>query len=339
MKIGKLTIKKPIIYSPLAGCSDFPFRKIAARYKPGLMFCEMVKMEPLLRGNETTIRMLDYSEDMRPIGGQICGSKIALAGPAAKIIEDLGFDVVDLNCGCPVDKVTKDGSGSGMLRHPERIGDLVAEMVAAVSIPVTVKVRAGWDESHIVVEEVTRIIEEAGASAVFVHGRTRQQGYTGPSKREYVRRAKEAARNITVVGNGDIFDAKSALDMFEKTGCDGVLVARGTMGQPWIAEDIWRALNEQDSILRDPEEYRKAFLDHFDLSSQYKNEKGALIDMRRVCGWYLRNSPGAREIRARAAKGASLQEIRGIIESFDFVTCYTHSTSRFGISVAPKSRD
>ncbi len=131
-----------IVYAPLAGCSDYPFRKMSARYQPDLMFCEMVKMEALLRKVPGTYQMLDYSEEMRPIGGQICGSNVALAAPAAKIIEELGFDVVDLNCGCPVDKVTKDGSGSGMLKHPEKIGAMIAEMVAAVKIPVTLKVHA-----------------------------------------------------------------------------------------------------------------------------------------------------------------------------------------------------
>ena len=313
-----MKFKKPVIYAPLAGCSDYPFRKIAARYNPGLMFCEMVKMQPLLMGNENTLRMLDYSEDMRPIGGQICGSDPKLAGPSAKIIEDHGFDCVDLNCGCPVDKVTKDGSGSGMLKDLERIGEVVSNMVAAVSIPVTVKVRAGWDEENIVAAEVTRIVEEAGAEAIFVHGRTRKQAYRGPANWDHIRAAKAAAKDIKVIGNGDVFDSASALRLLEETGCDAVLVARGTMGQPWIVEDIMRALEGEEAIVRGHEERHKALLDHFNISSQYKNERGALIDMRRVCSWYLRNAPGVREIRSRAAKGATLAEVREIIESFEF---------------------
>ncbi|MCP5469526.1 MAG: tRNA dihydrouridine synthase DusB [Chlamydiales bacterium] len=316
-----MKFKNKVIYAPLAGCSDFPFRKITARFQPGLMFCEMVKMQPLMMNNENTMRMLDYSEEMRPIGGQICGSDPKLAGPCAKIIEDLGFDVVDLNCGCPVDKVTKDGSGSGMLKDLERIGEVIANMVAAVSIPVTVKVRAGWDQESIVAAKVTRIVEEAGAEAIFVHGRTRKQGYTGPANWDHIKDAKAAAKKIKVVGNGDIFDADAAVRMLEETGCDAVLVARGTMGQPWIVQDILRALEGKEAIKRDPEEYRQAFLDHFDHSSQYKDERGALLDMRRVCSWYLRNAPGAREIRSRAAKGATLAEIRKIIETFEFIGC------------------
>lgn len=316
----KMKFDKPVIYAPLAGCSDYPFRKVAARYHPGLMFCEMVKMEPLLLGNKNTLRMLDYSEDMRPIGGQICGSNPKLAGPSAKIIEDHGFDCVDLNCGCPVDKVTKDGSGSGMLKDLERVGEVVSNMVAAVSIPVTVKVRAGWDEQSIVAAEVTRIVEEAGAQVIFVHGRTRKQGYNGPANWAHIKAAKQAAKKIKVVGNGDVFDAPAALRMFAETGCDAVLVSRGTMGQPWIVEDIMRALAGEEVIERSHEERRRALLEHFHLSSSYKDERGALIDMRRVCSWYLRNAPGAREIRSRAAQGASLDEVRQIIESFEFTS-------------------
>jgi tRNA-dihydrouridine synthase B len=142
-QLGNITLPNNIFYAPLAGCSDFPFRKMSAKYRPGLMYCEMVKMDALIRHDQNTFHILDYDPSMHPIGGQICGSKPEIAGQAAKIIEDLGFDVVDLNCGCPVDKVTKDGSGSGMLKTPELIGEVLANMVAAVKIPVTVKIRAG----------------------------------------------------------------------------------------------------------------------------------------------------------------------------------------------------
>ncbi len=310
LMLNQLRLPNRVIYSPLAGCSDYPFRKIAARYRPGLMFCEMVKMEPLLMGNRNTLQILDYSEDMRPIGGQLCGSKKKLAGPAAKIVEDLGFDVVDLNCGCPVDKVTKDGSGSGMLRNPEMIGELIAEMVAAVSIPVTVKIRIGWDFNSINAHEVVKIAEKAGAAAIFVHGRTRSQGYTGPANWEYIKQCREVATQIKVIGNGDVFTPKAALEMVEKTGCDAVLASRGTMGHPWLVEDILRTASGQQMYSHDA---KQALLDHFELSAEYKSERGALIDMRKVCCWYLKNSPGARQMRSKASKMTTLEEIRELI--------------------------
>ncbi|MCH9628122.1 MAG: putative tRNA-dihydrouridine synthase [Chlamydiales bacterium] len=305
-----------IVYAPLAGCSDYPFRKMSARYHPGLMYCEMVKMEALLRNIPGTYRMLEYSEDMRPIGGQICGSDLKLAAPAAKIIEDLGFDVVDLNCGCPVDKITKDGSGSGMLKDPDKVGEMIANIVAAVEIPVTVKVRAGWDEHSINAATITKIAEKAGAKAIFVHGRTRQQAYKGPAIWAHIKACVEAADTIKVVGNGDVFSAEAALRMFEETGCDAVLVSRGTMGQPWIAEDIRRALDGKSPLERTFEECRQALLDHFTLSTQFKSERGALIDMRKVCCWYLKDAPGVRDLRKKASHATTLDEVYQLIRTF-----------------------
>lgn len=306
-----------IVYAPLAGCSDYPFRKMSARYRPSLMFCEMVKMQPLVRGIEGTYQMLTFSEEMRPIGGQICGSDLSLAAPAAKIIEDLGFDVVDLNCGCPVDKITKDGSGSGMLKTPELIGDIVSAMVAAVRIPVTVKIRVGWDESSINAAEITKIVEAAGAKAIFVHGRTRQQGYKGPANWEHIKACKEVARSIKVIGNGDVFSPEAAKRMRDQTGCDGVLVSRGTMGKPWIVEDIRDYLEGKAPRQRSPEFCKQALLDHFDYSARNKSEKGALIDMRKVCCWYLNNTEGAREFRGKASHATSLKEMLDLIEKFE----------------------
>jgi nifR3 family TIM-barrel protein len=305
-----------VVYAPLAGCSDFPFRKISARYNPSLMFCEMVKMEALLRRSPGTYQMLEYSEEMRPIGGQICGSNPSLASPAAKIIEDLGFDVVDLNCGCPVDKVTKDGSGSALLKKPELIGEMIAEMVAAVKIPVTLKVRAGWDETCINAAEITQIAEKAGATAIFVHGRTREQAYRGPANWAYVKACKEAASRIKVIGNGDIFSAEAALKIVRETGCDGVLISRGTMGQPWIVEDIRRVRKGLSPVEVDLQICKEALLDHLNFSIQKKSERGALIDMRKVCCWYLKNEKGARELREKASKAQNLNEIKLLINNF-----------------------
>src|SRR5579872_5393446 len=163
--IGSVKLPNKILYAPLAGCSDLPFRRMSCRYRPGIVYCEMVKIDALVRNDQNTYRMLDYDADMHPIGAQLCGSKPKVAAAAARIVEDLGFDVIDFNCGCPVDKVTKDGSGSGMLKTPELIGEMISAMVSAVKVPVTVKIRAGWDEKHINAAEITNIAEKAGAKA------------------------------------------------------------------------------------------------------------------------------------------------------------------------------
>lgn len=276
----------------------------------------MVKMEPLVRRDANTLRMLDYAASMRPIGGQICGSNPAIAGEAARIIEELGFDVIDLNCGCPVDKVTKDGSGSGMLKTPERIGETIANMVAAVSIPVTVKIRAGWDDSSINAAQITKIAEEAGAAAICIHGRTREQAYHGPANWDHIKACKAVAKNIKVIGNGDLFDAGAVKRMFEHTECDAVLIARGTMGQPWIVEDVWRELNGEAAQVRSIEDYRQALLDHFEYTCQYQKAERVVIDMRRVGCWYFKEIAGSRAFRGAMGKAASLEEAFDLIKNF-----------------------
>jgi len=314
--IGKKVLPSNVFYAPLAGCSDFPFRRMSAKYRPGLMYCEMVKMDALVRHDQGTFHMLDYSPEMHPIGGQICGSKPAIAGQAAKIIEDLGFDVVDLNCGCPVDKITKDGSGSGMLKNPERIGEVIANMVAAVKIPVTVKIRAGWDEQNINATTITKIAEQAGAQAICIHGRTRAQGYKGPANWDHIKACKQAATTIKVIGNGDIVNADAAKRMFEYTGCDAILVARGTMGQPWIAEDIIRHLQGESLPERSIEDYRQALLDHFNFTAEYHQDRRVVVDMRRVGCWYIKKSAGTRAFRELISKADNLDHVRELIQEF-----------------------
>lgn len=311
--LGSLNLPSNIFCAPLAGCSDLPFRRMTAKYSPGLIYCEMVKMDALIRHDPNTFRLLDYETQMHPIGAQICGSKPQIAGQCAKIVEDLGFDVVDLNCGCPVDKVTKDGSGSGMLKNPELIGEILANMVAAVKIPVTVKIRAGWDEKSIIAEQVTEIAEQAGAKAICIHGRTRAQGYQGYANWDHIRRCKQRAVNILVIGNGDVFDAPSAKRMFEHTGCDAVLVSRGTMGQPWIIDDIYRYLSGDEIPVRHPLFYRDILLEHLDEISTYQHERKAAMDVRRVGCWYLKKGKGVRKLREQINKSKSLSEMRELI--------------------------
>lgn len=314
--LGSKTLPSNVFCAPLAGCSDFPFRKMTSSYKPGLIYCEMVKTDALVRNDPHTYRMLDYDTSMHPIGAQLCGSKVEQAGICGKILEDLGFDVIDLNCGCPVDKVTKDGSGSGLLRNPEKIGEMIAAIKAKVSIPVTVKIRAGWDSSSIVVEEITRIAEAAGASAICVHGRTRVQGYKGFSDRKYIRACKQAAKNILVIANGDIFDPLSAQTMFEETGCDAVLLARGTMGTPWLIEDIY-TFSETGTFSERSSLYRKeAFLSHLDKIFTYQTERRGLLDVRRIAGWYLKQGKGTKSLRESVIRSESYQEILSHIERF-----------------------
>lgn len=313
--LANLKLPNNVFYAPLAGCSDLPFRRMVLPFRPGLIFCEMVKMEALLCCDFGAFRLLDYEKDMHPIGAQLVGCNTAYAGEASRIIEDLGFDLIDLNCGCPVDKVTRDGSGSKMLKNPELIGEIIAKIVSAVKIPVSLKIRAGWDDQTINASEITRIAEAAGACLITVHGRTRQQGYKGPANWDYIKDCKQAAQSIKVFGNGDIFDAPDARRMFEHTKCDGVLVARGTLGKPWIVEDICRELKKEEVVPRGIDDFKRAFLRHFSFCLDYYSERKSVVFARKLGCWYFKKDKAARAFRSAIARVKTKEEVYSLLEN------------------------
>ena len=205
-----------------------------------------------------------------------------------------------------------------MLKTPELIGEVLANMVAAVKIPVTVKIRAGWDDEHIEAAAIVKIAEQAGAQAICIHGRTRQQGYRGPANWEYIKAGKQAATTIKVIGNGDVVDGPSAARMFAETGCDAVLVARGTMGQPWIVQDILQYLEGCPPVLRSLEDCRQALLEHFLWAKSYHHDHRVCVDMRRVGCWYLKKSFGTKSFRELISKAEDLAKIEDLIRHFPF---------------------
>lgn len=315
LQLGSLHIPSNIIYAPLAGCSNYPFRKTSSLYTRGLFFCEMVKMEAITRYDVNTFHMLDYSADMHPIGAQLCGSRPDLARDAARIVEELGFDVIDLNCGCPVDKVTKDGSGSGLLKNPNFIGEILSAMVATVKIPVTVKIRIGWNHGSIVAEDITRIAEQAGAKAIFIHGRTREQGYKGPADWKYIKQSKQAARSIKVIGNGDAFCSVSSYNLFKETNCDGILIARGTLGTPWIIKEIEAYMQGTDYSISEPE-MKRTLLQHLEYIRAYLSPKKALTEVRKIGAWYLRKDSKKKELYQQLQRSQSIVESIHLIDNF-----------------------
>lgn len=317
LQLGSLRLSSNIIYAPLAGCSNYPFRKTSSLYTSGLFFCEMVKMEAITRYDVNTFHMLDYSRDMHPIGAQLCGSRPDLARNAARIVEDLGFDVIDLNCGCPVDKVTKDGSGSGLLKNPKLIGEILSAMVATVKIPVTIKIRIGWDYNSIVAGDITRIAEQAGAKAIFIHGRTREQGYKGPADWKYIKQSKEAARSIKVIGNGDAFCGMSSYNLFKETNCDGILIARGTLGAPWIIKEI-EAHMQGASYSIPEQEMKQTLLQHLEYIRTYLSPKKALIEVRKIGAWYLRKDPKKKELYQQLQRSKSIVDCIQMITNFNW---------------------
>jgi tRNA-dihydrouridine synthase B len=319
-KIGTISLPSNIFCAPLAGCSDMPFRKMTTMHKPGLVFCEMVKMDALIRHDPKTYQMLDFETSMHPIGAQLCGSKPAIAGKAARILEELGFDTIDLNCGCPVDKVTKDGSGSGLLKNISLIGDILSNIIAAVKIPVTIKIRAGWNDRSLMGPQIVRLAESLGAAAITIHGRTREQGYSGSANLDWIYECKKASKTIPIIGNGDLFSPQNVEKMFLHTECDGVLIARGTLGSPWIIEDIYRHFLKEKPILRTPTHYRNAFLQHLEYVSNYHPPQKTVQELRRIGCFYLKQGKGVKPLREALNKSTSLEEIRSLISHYPWDT-------------------
>ena len=317
-QLGPLSLPNNIFIAPMAGCTDIPYRQIVAQYRPGLMFCEMVKIEALVRKDHHTLQYLEYDKNIRPIGAQICGSNPIIVADAAKMIEDLGFDLLDINCGCPVPKVTKDGSGSAMLLHPELIEEILYKVIDAVKIPVTIKIRMGWDKENIIAEKIVEIAERAGAVAITIHGRTRNQRYKGKANWEIIRLCKQRAKTIKIIGNGDIWSAKDACDMFALTGCDGVMLARGALGKPWLVQEIEEMSLEGTSLSQRENSIFLELKKHFELIlKSTQQERKILFDMRRVGCWYLKSFEGAKSLRAAINTAASPSEVMSILEDFE----------------------
>lgn len=306
-----------IFYAPMAGYSDMPFRQMCLAYNPGLVFCEMVKIEALIRHDTSSYKILDFNYNMHPIGAQLCGSNPRLARQAAKILEDLGVDWIDLNCGCPVDKVTKDGSGSAMLKTPELIGEMISEIRAAVDLPVSVKIRTGWDHHSINAVEILKIAETAGADVIIIHGRTRAQGYKGNADREIIKECKKNASRIKVFGNGDLFDHMAVKKMFDETCCDGVLLARGMVGQPWLVKNIEQHYRNE-SVNIGIDFIKNEMVRHFRLIVDYQIEKKATLDMRRLGACYLQRCEGVKKLKIAINAAKNPKEIFELVEGFDW---------------------
>jgi nifR3 family TIM-barrel protein len=318
IKVGNLLLPNNIFYAPLAGFSDFPFRKMSRLFHSGLIFCEMVSIEALIRQNQNTFNMLDYSDDMHPIGAQVYGNNPKAAAQSAKIIENLGFDLIDLNCGCPVKKVTRKESGSGMLKNIEMIGDVLSAMVSSVKIPVTVKIRIGWDESTICANEITRIAEQAGAKVITIHGRTRSQSYKDKADWSFIKEAKLIAKSIKVFGNGDILKAEGASQMFCETNCDGILIARGIMGQPWIASDVNKLVDKEPVFEKTNFFIYENMMKHFSFIVDYKSEKNSLISMKKIGHWYLKRCKKTKPLKIALNDAKSPTDIFKIMDNFSW---------------------
>ena len=315
MRIGNIELDTPVALAPMAGISDLPYRVICRRFGCGLTVSEMVSAKGLLYKNEKTFAMLQIDEAERPTAIQLFGSVPEELAEAARIVEAQGADIIDFNMGCPVPKVVNNGEGSALMKTPELAGKILEAMVRAVRIPVTVKLRAGWDEEHRNAVEIAKIAEASGVAAVAVHGRTRNQFYMGKADWEIIRRVKAAVR-IPVFGNGDIFAMEDGLRMFKETNCDGVMLARGAYGNPWLFTQLRAALEGKDiPVVTDEEKLRQIIL-HATALVDFKGEKVAIREMRSHASAYIKGLPRASEYREKFHKLETLREMADLVNSY-----------------------
>lgn len=317
-KIGNVTIPNQVVLAPMAGISNSAYRTIIKEMGCGLIYAEMVSDKAIQYGNQKTLDMLYMTDYERPIAQQIFGSDQESFITAAKYIyETMHPDIIDINMGCPVPKVAlRAQAGSALLKDASKVYEIVASVVASVPIPVTVKMRSGWDANHINAVEIAKMVEKAGAKAIAIHARTRSQGYSGKADWNIIKQVKESV-SIPVIGNGDILSCYDAERMLRDTGCDAVMIGRGVLGNPWLIRDCVNYLEKGElPIPVSPKEKLEMMLRHLELLLKTKPEKVAVLEMRSHAAWYLKGIKGTSELKNQIFKTTNAQELKQLILQF-----------------------
>lgn len=316
-KIGNVEIENQLVLAPMAGITNEAFRSICKEMGAGLVVCEMISDKALSFHNAKTIKMTGVSQNEHPLSMQIFGAdKETLVYAAKWIYENTDADIIDINMGCPVNKVAKRaGAGSSLLRDPNKVYEITKAVVEATPLPVTVKIRIGWDENNINAVENAKMIEKAGACAIAVHGRTRAQMYSGHANLDVIKDVVEAV-NIPVVGNGDIVDGPSALHMLEYTGCKAIMIGRGALGNPWIFKEINAYFAGEEFKRPSKEEIYNMIVDQYERLLKLKGERLALLEMRSHVGWYLKGMQGSAQIKNKANQSLSFEEVKKILKEY-----------------------
>lgn len=316
MKIGNVILDNNIILAPMAGVTDLPFRLLCKEQGAGLLCMEMVSAKAIYYNNKNTESLMEIDERERPVSLQLFGSDADIMSEMAKRIEERPFDILDINMGCPVPKVAGNGEGSALMKNPRLVEEIVTKVVRAIEKPVTVKIRKGFDEEHVNAVEIAKIIEQSGAAAVAVHGRTREQYYSGKADWDIIRQVKEAV-SIPVIGNGDVTGPEAAKRMLLETGADGIMIGRAARGNPWIFGQIRQYL-ETGVIPEKPslEKVRQMMLRHAKMQLELKGEYTGIREMRKHVAWYTAGYPNSARMRARINEVETYEELTALLNAY-----------------------